>query len=86
MLSAGAALAAPFSPAAAVAALLSFVAVAMIHDVLALRVARHAGNTAPLALAAIGTLRAYARGWGMLLGLLRVARGVRGRGLPGAAR
>lgn len=86
ILSAAAALAAPFSDAAAIVALLSFVAVAMIHQLLALRVARHAGSGAPMALAAVGALRAYARGWGMLRGLVRVARGIRGGDRPGAAR
>lgn len=67
-------LAAPFSFHAAIAAPLCFVGVLFLHDVLALRVARHARSNAALALAAVGSLRAYARGWGMLRGIVTVLR------------
>jgi len=72
VLSVAFALASPFSWTAGAAALLCFAVVIAIHDVIALRVARHARSTAPLALVAIGTLRAYARAWGMLRGIVRV--------------
>jgi len=81
-----AAAATPFWHDAAIVALLSFVAVAMIHDLIALQVSRYVRQGAPMALAAIGTLRAYARGWGMLRGMLRVALGGVGGGGHGDAR
>lgn len=81
VLSVAAALVAPLWYGGAIVALLSFVAVAMIHDLLALQVSRFARSPAPLALAAIGTLRAYARGWGMLRGVAKVLAERRG-GVP----
>jgi len=81
VLSVAAAAVAPFWYGAAIVALLAFVAVAMIHDVIALQVSRHSGHSGSMALAAFGTLRAYARGWGMLKGLALVASGA-GRNAP----
>lgn len=87
VLSVAAALVAPFWYVGAIVALLSFVAVALIHDLLALQVSRYTRNSASMALAAVGTLRAYARGWGMLRGLAKVVAGGGGRrGRTGGAR
>lgn len=86
VVSVAAAAAAPFWYGAAIVALLSFVAVAMIHDIIALQVSRHVRHGAPMALAAIGTLRAYARGWGMVRGVLRVALGRAGGDRAGGER
>ena len=58
---------------------------ALIHDVIALQVSRYVRHSAPMSLAAFGTLRAYARGWGMMKGLALVASGV-GRNEPGGSR
>jgi hypothetical protein len=78
VLSVACALAAPFSTVAAVGAPLCFALVILVHHLLALRVARYVRQPAALALAAVGTLRAYARGWGMLVGAVHL--------LPGKAR
>ena len=63
---------APFHPPALGAALLSAALVLALHSVLAVRVAARARSTVPLALAAVGSLRAWARGWGMVRGFVRV--------------
>jgi GT2 family glycosyltransferase len=76
-LSVALALAAPLWPDARAAAPFCFVLVVAIHYVLALRVARFTRSSAALALAPIGTLRAYARAWGMARGVVRVL--LRGR-------
>ncbi len=68
-------LVAPWRPAARGAAALAASLVLALHGVLALRVARHARSTAPLALALVGSLRTWARGYGMVRGLLRARRG-----------
>jgi glycosyltransferase involved in cell wall biosynthesis len=70
--------AAPFWTAAAIGAPLCFAVVILVHHLLALRVSRHARQPAALALAAVGTLRAYARAWGMVKGAVHVVLG-RGR-------
>jgi GT2 family glycosyltransferase len=62
-------------PPALGAAVLAASGVLALHSLLAVRVARHARSTGPLALAAVGTLRAYARGLGLLRGVARVLRG-----------
>ncbi len=67
------------APPLALGALLAAGLVALRHVVLALQVAIHAGSPGPLALAAVGTLRAYARGWGLVRGVVRVMTGRGGR-------
>lgn len=62
---------APFRPAALGAAILAISLVLALHGVLAFRVARHARSATPLALAAVGSLRTWARGLGMLRGVAR---------------
>lgn len=62
----------PWYPAAFGASALAASMVMALHSLLAVRVAWHARSTAPLALAAVGTLRAYARGWGLVRGVVRV--------------
>lgn len=67
----------PWVPPAPGLALLAFVAVLLIHSRLALVISTHQRANAALALLPIGTLRAYARGWGMVraLPLLLARRG-----------
>ncbi len=65
-------LVAPWAPRAYGAAALCVAAVLFLQSVLAVRVAAFCRSTVPLALAPIGALRAYARGFGMAAGLLRV--------------
>lgn len=67
-----------FRPPAVSFAILCFVLVLALSSLLALRVAWHARSTAPLSLAPIASLRAYARGWGMTKGVLALLLG-RGR-------
>jgi glycosyltransferase involved in cell wall biosynthesis len=62
------ALGAPFWLPAAAGAPLCLALVIAVHHFLALRVSRHCRQPAALALAAVGTLRAYARAWGMVMG------------------
>ncbi|MFN8176563.1 MAG: glycosyltransferase [bacterium] len=69
------ALAAPFQPRALGACALAVSLVIALHTALAVSVALRARSTAPLALAAVGTLRAYARGLGLVRGVLRVLGG-----------
>ena len=68
---------APFRPAALGAAALAASLVLALHGVLAVRVAAHARSSTPLALAPVGSLRAWARGLGLIRGVLRLLR--RGR-------
>jgi GT2 family glycosyltransferase len=72
LLSLFAAVLSPLSAGAAVVSLLSFSSVLFLNTLLALRVALHAGTSTPLSLAGIGSLRAYARGWGMAKGIVRL--------------
>lgn len=64
--------AAPWWPLAGGGALLAFVVVAALHSRLALAVSARCKSSAPLALFPVGTLRAYARAWGMARGVLHV--------------
>ncbi len=71
-----AALAVPdFRLPASVLGVASLLFVILLHTALAVRVARLAGATTPLALAGVGALRAYARGWGLLKGVARLLTG-----------
>lgn len=72
MLSLALLLVAPWVPRAWGAAALAAALVILLHSLLALGVAWHARSTVPLALAAVGSLRAYARGFGMVSGIVRV--------------
>ena len=71
-LSVALAVASPWAPTLAAVALVLAAFVAALHGGLAVRVAAHASSSTPLALAGVGTLRAYARGWGLAKGLARV--------------
>jgi len=74
MLSLALPLLAPWVPTAPGLAILAFVAVLFIHSRLALVVAAQQHTDAALALLPVGTLRAYARGLGMLRALPRLWR------------
>lgn len=60
-------------PEALALALLTASTVGLLQSALAMQVAAHSRSSTPLALAPIATLRAYARGWGLVWGLARVA-------------
>jgi glycosyltransferase involved in cell wall biosynthesis len=52
-------------------AALCFAMIVILQNVLAFRVASHTRSSAALALVGVGTLRAYARGWGLVRGIVR---------------
>jgi GT2 family glycosyltransferase len=68
------ALAAPLVPTAGAAALVGFALVLLLGTVLAARVALRVRSARALGLAVVSTLRAYARGAGLVRGLLRGGR------------
>ncbi|MEZ5066683.1 MAG: glycosyltransferase [bacterium] len=71
-------LAAPFLPVAVAYALFAFAVVVALSEILAMQVARFTRSASSLGLAPVATLRAYARGWGLVRGLLAGLARVRG--------
>lgn len=71
----------PFSLASSRAfgfACLCFVLVVVLQNLLAARVCIHTGRPSGLALVGVGTLRSYARAWGLARGVVDLVRGKRG--------
>jgi GT2 family glycosyltransferase len=66
-------------PGLLAASALAFSLVVALSSLLAVRVSMYHGSAAPLALAPLAALRAYARGWGMVKGVVALLTGRRPR-------